>query len=241
MNGIKLTPVDFIKYLGMYLDKFLDWNHHIEELKKKLSRANGILSKLRYNAPLDLCLQVYYAIFYSYLNIGCNVWSFTTEKNIEDIQKLQNKCVRIMTFAPFNSNTDQAFIDLSLLKVREVIKTNQLKVVYDYYDKKLPVDLMSLFILSKDVHITNQVLNSALNNLIHIPAFNTVTYGKNSIKYHCAKLWNDMFPTGYIQVDGNRKNDIHLSKINSIHYFKKIIKKHFLFKYLVGDGDFLYY
>ena len=241
MNGIKLTPVDFIKYLGMYLDKFLDWNHHIEELKKKLSRANGILSKLRYNAPLDLCLQVYYAIFYSYLNIGCNVWSFTTEKNIEDIQKLQNKCVRIMTFAPFNSNTDQAFIDLSLLKVREVIKTNQLKVVYDYYDKKLPVDLMSLFILSKDVHITNQVLNSALNNLIHIPTFNTVTYGKNSIKYHCAKLWNDMFPTGYIQVDGNRKNDIHLSKINSIHYFKKIIKKHFLFKYLVGDGDFLYY
>ena len=241
MNGIKLTPVDFIKYLGMYLDKFLDWNHHIEELKKKLSRANGILSKLRYNAPLDLCLQVYYAIFYSYLNIGCNVWSFTTEKNIEDIQKLQNKCVRIMTFAPFNSNTDQAFIDLSLLKVREVIKTNQLKVVYDYYDKKLPVDLMSLFILSKDVHITNQVLNSALNNLIHIPAFNTVTYGKNSIKYHCAKLWNDMFPTGYIQVDGNHKNDIHLSKINSIHYFKKIIKKHFLFKYLVGDGDFIYY
>ena len=56
MNGIKLTPVDYIKYLGMYLDKFLDWNQHIEELSKKLSRANGILSKLRYNAPLNLCL-----------------------------------------------------------------------------------------------------------------------------------------------------------------------------------------
>ena len=241
MNGFKLTPVDYLKYLGMYLDKYLDWNHHIEDLSKKLSRANGILSKLRYNAPLDICLQVYYAIFYSYLNIGCNVWSFTSEKNIDDIQKLQNKCIRIMTFAPFRSNTDQSFIDLGLLKVREVIKTNQLKVVYDYYDQKLPTDLMSMFILSQDVHITNQVLNSALNKLIHIPAFDTVTYGRNSIRYHCAKLWNDMFPTGFIQVDADRKKDVHLSKINSIHYFKKILKKHFLYKYSADDEDFIYY
>jgi hypothetical protein len=241
MNGLKLTPVEYIKYLGMYIDKFLDWNIHVEELSKKLSRANGILSKLRYNVPLDKCVQVYYAIFYSYLNIGCNVWGFTSEKNINDIQILQNRCLRIMTFAPFNSNTDQSYIDLGLLKVREVIKLNQLKVVYDFYDRKLPDDLMSLFILSSNVHLTNQVLNSALNNLIHIPSFDTITYGKNSIKYHCAKLWNDMFPTGYIQVNANHKNDIHLTKINSIHYFKKILKKHFLYKYSADDGDFIYY
>ena len=92
---------------------------------------------------------------------------------------------------------------------------------------------MSLFVLSSNVHSTNQALNSAINNLIHIPSFDTVTYGKNSIKYHCAKLWNEMFPTGNIQVDNDGKKDssIHLSKINSIHYFKKILKKHFLYKY----------
>ena len=243
MNGLKLTPVDYIKYLGMYIDKFLDWNVHLAELGKKLSRANGIISKLRYNVPLNISLQVYYAIFYSYLNIGCNVWGFTSEKNTKDIQTLQNKCVRIMTFAPFNSNTDQSFIDLGLLKVREVIKMNQLKVVYDFYDKKLPDDLMSLFVLSSNIHSTNQVLNSALNNLIHIPGYDTVTYGKNSIKYHCAKLWNDLFPTGYIQIDVDSKKDshIHLSKINSIHYFKKVLKKHFLFKYEHDDDEFIYY
>ena len=215
------------------IDKFLNWNIHIEELSKKLSRANGILSKLRYNAPLDRCLQVYYAIFYSYLNTGCNVWGFTSEKNINDIQVLQNKCVRIMCFAPFNSNTDNLFIDLGILKVRDVIKLNQLKVVYDFHHKMLPDDLMSLFLLSKNIHTTNQVLNSAMNNLLYLPGFHTVTYGKNSIKYHCAKLWNEMFPTGVIQVDTVDKKDsfIHLSKINSVHYFKKVMKKHFLYTY----------
>ena len=239
MSGLKITPVEYIKYLGMYLDRFLDWNHHVKELSKKLSRANGILSKLRYNVSLETCIQVYYAIFFSYLIIGCNVWGFTSEKNIKDIQILQNKCVRIMTFAPFNSNTDQSFIDLGLLKVREVIKVHQMKIVYDFYDKKLPEDLMTLFVMSSDVHQTNQVLNSVINNLIHIPCFNTITYGKESIKYHCAKLWNQMLPNGFLQIDADHNNDVHLSKINSIHYFKKLLKKHFLFKYSCNE-DFIY-
>ena len=231
MNGFKLTPVDYIKYLGMYIDKNLDWNQHILELTKKLNRANGILSKLRYNTTLEICLQVYYAIFYSYLIYGCNVWGFTSEENINAIQVLQNKCLRIMTFAPYISNVDQSFLDLKLLKVRDVIKTQQLKVAYDFHDKSLPDDLMGLFRLSTNVHTTNQTLNSALNNLIHIPKIKTVTYGNNSIRYHCAKLWNQMFRTGSFRIDSNPENDEKLCKVNSIHYFKKKLKQHFLYEY----------
>ena len=147
-----------------------------------------------------------------------------------------------MKFAPFNSNTDQAFIDLRLLKVREVIKTNQLKVVYDFYQEILSDDLMSLFILSSNIHSTNQALNTSIDNLIRIPSFDTVSYGRNSIKFHCAQLWNNMFPTGFIQIDADRTKDVHLTKINSIHYFKKVLKRHFLFKYSVAvDEDFIYY
>ena len=231
MNGLKLAPVDYIKYLGMYIDKNLDWNQHIHELTKKLNRANGILSKLRYNTTLDICVQVYYAIFYSYLIYGCNVWGFTSEENINAIQVLQNKCIRIMTFAPYNSNVDQSFLDLKLLKVREVIKSQQLKVVHDFHDKSLPDDLMGLFRLSTNVHTTNQTLNSALNNLIHIPRINTVSYGNHSIRYHCAQLWNQKFRNGSFRIDSNPANDVKLCKVNSIHYFKKKLKQHFLYEY----------
>ena len=62
MNGYKLTPVDYIKYLGMYIDKFLNWSIHIKDLSKKLSRANGILSKLRYNVYSSL-LRYFLFIF----------------------------------------------------------------------------------------------------------------------------------------------------------------------------------
>ena len=63
-NNKKIFPVDSIKYLAMYIDKYFSWNIHIQQLSKKLSRANGILSKLRHNAPIGICLQVYYAIFF---------------------------------------------------------------------------------------------------------------------------------------------------------------------------------
>lgn len=231
MNGFKLTPVDYIKYLGMYIDKNLDWNHHIQELIKKLNRANGIISKLRYNTTLDICIQVYYAIFYSYLIYGCNVWGFTSEENIKAIQVLQNKCIRIMSFAPYNSNVDQSFLDFKMLKVRDVIKLHQLKVVYDFQDKTLPDDLMDLFRLSSNIHSTNQTLNSALNNLIHIPKIKTVSYGNHSIRYHCAKIWNQMFRNGSFRIDSNQINDVKLCQVNSVHYFKKKLKQHFLYEY----------
>ena len=41
-NGVKLIPVDYVKYLGMYIDKYLSWNVHVLQLSKKLSKANGI-------------------------------------------------------------------------------------------------------------------------------------------------------------------------------------------------------
>ena len=113
--------MDYVKYLGMYIDKYLSWNFHILQLSKKLSRANGILSKLRYYAPFKTCLQVYYAIFYSHLTYGCNIWGLTSEENLKNVEILQKKCLRIMTFSDFGSHTNQLFIDHKILKVREVI------------------------------------------------------------------------------------------------------------------------
>ncbi len=73
-NDILLQPTASVKYLGLYLDNHLSWTVHINHLSKKLSRANGILSKLRHNAPRNICTQVYYAIFNSHITYGCGVW-----------------------------------------------------------------------------------------------------------------------------------------------------------------------
>ena len=128
-NGVRLIPVDYVKYLGMFIDKYLSWNFHVLQLSKKLSRANGVLSKLRHYASIEICLQVYYAIFYSHLIYGCNIWGLTSEENIKKLDILQKRCIRIMTFSDFRSYTNPLFIKLKVLKVREIIKLQQLKLL----------------------------------------------------------------------------------------------------------------
>ena len=211
----------------MYIDKYLSWDFHIHELSKKLSRANGILSKVRYNAPSETCLQVYYAIFFSHLIYGCNVWGLTTQENLNKIEVLQKKCVRILTFSHFTSCTNHLFTNLKLLKVNDIIKFHKLKLVYDFLENDLPSDLMNLFRPGGEVHTTNLELNSARKNLIHIPSINTNSYGNKSIKYHCAKLWNEMFKNG-IAINRDQSKNVSLSNIKSGQHFKKVLKKTFL-------------
>ena len=115
--------------------------YHIHELSKRLGRANGILSKLRYNVPREVLLQVYYAVFYSHLIYGCSVWGLASDGLISGIEVLQRKCVRILTFAPFNSHTDEIFEDLKILKVRDVIKMHQLRLVFDFLHGRRRVTL----------------------------------------------------------------------------------------------------
>ena len=68
-----------------------------------LSQANGILAKLRHNAPHKTVLLVYHAIFYSHLNYGCSIWGLSCDKHLDIIRKLQKRCLRIITFSDFES------------------------------------------------------------------------------------------------------------------------------------------
>ena len=203
----------------------------IFQLSKKLSRANGILSKLCYNAPIATCLKVYYAIFYSHLIYGSNLWGLISDENLKMIEVLQKKCIRIMTFSDFNSHTNPIFIDLKLLKVRDIIKSQQLNLVYKFYKNLLPTDLQSLFEFDSNIH--NYETTSAMKHLLHIPRIFTATYGNKSIKYQCPIVWNATVKNNII-IDNKIINNVAIDLIHNIHQFKRTLKKHFLYCYTLN-------
>ena len=91
---------------------------------------------------------------------------------------------------------------------------------------------MPLFQLSSDVRTnTFDSLNSIDKKLLYIPKFNTITYGKQSLRYICPKLWNETFKTGVIRVNNIKEKNIPVSKIKTIHNFKNALKRHYLFTY----------
>ena len=66
----------FVKYLGVFIDKVLSFNKQIDNICSNLSRANGIIFNLCHFLLTKLCISVYYSIFCSHLLllIGNQYW-----------------------------------------------------------------------------------------------------------------------------------------------------------------------
>ena len=71
--GMRLKPFTSVKYLGIHIDHNLSWHCHNKEMNAKLSRTYGILSKLCHYVPKKTMLSVYYALFYSHMEVLCGL------------------------------------------------------------------------------------------------------------------------------------------------------------------------
>ena len=74
LDGKRLVPTKSVKYLGVLLDEHLHWNEQISQVKMKLNRAIGILSKLRCNANLSVLKIIHHSLFGSHLLYGSQLW-----------------------------------------------------------------------------------------------------------------------------------------------------------------------
>jgi len=95
MGNVELKRVDSVKYLGVYLDQNITWSNQLDYLSTKLSRSAGIFSKLRYYLNTKTLVDMYHALFNSHLQYGILCWGSTTELNLNRLQILQNRAIRI--------------------------------------------------------------------------------------------------------------------------------------------------
>ena len=214
IDGHKIPIVDNVKYLGMYLDEFLSWEYNVNQLSIKLSRANGILSKLRHYVPLNSLVQVYYAIFHSYLIYGCAIWGQATDNLMDTIRVLQKKCLRTITFSDFRCHSSPLFSSLEILNVDDIVKMNVLNFVYDFRHNLLPDDLKQFYSIRSDIHNYN---NRFVEDLLFITRINSVNYGTKTIKYQGPILWNEL-----------TKNKPSFINYHTKGAFKYNIKKYYL-------------
>ena len=122
--------------------------------------------------------------------------------------------MRIINVAPFNSRTNNMFLDNKLLKFDDLIKVEQLKLIFDFKNTNLPIDLLNLFKLSSDINF--HVTRSASKGCMFIPQIKTTNFGIQSLRYSVAVLWNNF-------IKCNEVNDIR-----NIGLFKKYLSVIFI-------------
>ena len=70
----KLKTSSYVKYLGTYLDQYLDWSPDVNHLSHELVKANATLCKLCHYINEATIKSIYYAIFHSHFSYVCAAW-----------------------------------------------------------------------------------------------------------------------------------------------------------------------
>ena len=119
------------KYLGVIFDKHLTWQNHITYINRKLNKALGILSKIRYVVPSYILKTIYMSFFKPHLDYCNIIWSCTSKTILEPIKISMNKAVRIMTFSKYDSHSEPLYKKLNLLNLSNTTYYNLGKFLWD--------------------------------------------------------------------------------------------------------------
>ena len=224
IHGKRISPVSSLKYLGIFLDCYLNGSAHCFQLITKLQRATGMIAKTRHyikDSPFQL-LSLYHSIFSSHMIYGCQTYGLVENKYTKKIQTLQNRALRLVSFADNSENTVHTcdlYKNLKLLKLNDLVTLKNMLFIHDYFNKKLPESFRNYFQLSKDMH-GHSTRNASICH-IFIPQIESVKYGRKSFKMKAITAWNALCDNFQDQ------NFINLSKPK----LKKIIIDHLLSKY----------
>ena len=136
ISGEKLNIVKETKYLGMIMDEHLTFKIHMGTMKLKLIKANGLLAKLRHymNPPLFI-RTIYYAIFEPHLWYGCQLWGQAQTQVLQNIEKIQNKALRILNFKNPWDPIEQIYKESKIFKLKDIVTISNLKFVYNQINK----------------------------------------------------------------------------------------------------------
>ena len=176
LNHIKLTEVDFHKYLGITLSKNLSWGQHITEIVKKANRRLDVMTRMRRYLPRS-CLEVLYkTMIRPILDYGDIIYDNCTNFESEIIERVQRRASILITGAFKITEHDTLLKELGLTSLKTRRRLNRLKILYKIRIGKCPDYLTRTYPLIN--HNTNNY-NFRRQNYILPPQSRTATFSSS--------------------------------------------------------------
>ena len=207
-----ISENEYVKYLGVMVDAGLTWKPHIDYISKKVSRAIGILYKIRPQVNTVILKTLYYSLVYSHLNYAIEAWGSADLTHINTLHLQQKRIIRLINF------TDQRLDDFSFQSVSPLYHKLKFLKVYDIFRLRLllftfksllkvtPDNFHNWFEINNNRETRNKFLNLDKKHLeidiknkiktrtLIIPKSRLVHYGDKLTKVLGAIIWNELPP-----------------------------------------------
>ena len=224
INGTMLEQIgnnckeNATKFLGIYLDEHLTWNHHVTQLNKKVSRALFSIKQVKYVLPTDCLKTLYHSLINSHFSYGINAWGNANSKVLHPSIMLQKRAIRVINRKQYNSHTDPLFKASKILKLSDLFEYQSALFMYDYLHNSLPESFDNMFIKN------NQLPNARTtrqSNLLHL-ATSRSNFASRLPKFTLPKIWNKwgkQFPE-----DMSRSSVKQYIKKSMLHSYSAYVK-----------------
>lgn len=122
INAVKST-----KYLGVYIDKNLKYNIHIEYITKKIRKTIYKFYQLREFMTKNVLKMIYQALVESVLNYGVKIWGSACNTILTNLIITQKYILKIINKKPKRYPSEELFKENKVLTIREIYIKNVIK------------------------------------------------------------------------------------------------------------------
>jgi hypothetical protein len=211
------STIPAIKFLGVHLDPKLNFKYHLSQILKKISRALYIIQSTKNMLSEKSLKSLYYALVHSHLIYGIHIWSCTSASNLNGLEKIQKKAIRIVNKASYNSHTIPLFISSGILPLKSLSAYFKLLFMYDFNSNALPASFVNTWMSNRSVRNVDNFDNvRPLRNdtLLNVPFVRLEHFLKFPLSDY-PRLWNEF-------------NNAVMA--NSRGLFKELLKGYFIDK-----------
>ena len=125
-------------------------------------------------------------MIYSRIKYGICAYGFANKDNLEKVQVLQNKLLKVILEKSWRHPTDALHTELNILKVRDIFYQEISSFVNKYFRDDLPEVFTDYFQHFRHTYGTR----GNLNRLI-LPLYRT-ELGKKTVRYKGCEIWNNL-------------------------------------------------
>lgn len=155
IRGESITQVDSCKYLGMKIDKCLNFNDHVSYVCKKAGHKLGLLYRTRPYVNQYRSLMLYKSLILPILDYGDCLLTALSQQNAFKLQKIQNKALRIILRSDVYRSVIYLHQELNLLTLYERRNYHLAVMTYKCLTDKAPGYLIDRLSYVSSIHPLN--------------------------------------------------------------------------------------